>query len=222
MSSIDRCFYQHDMNTTFIYALIDPETHEVRYVGKSDNPYKRFLNHLLDKMELHKVRWIQLLLGKGLKPEWTVLEQCDKSIWQERERDWISFGKRIGWPLTNLTDGGDGGSFKGRHHSEESRMKISIAGIGRRHTNEAKEKMSISQRGKHYYWSGKQGPMTGRHHSEETKRKISESEKGKIVWNKDKKLSEEHRRRLSESHMGHRHSEETKRKMSMVKIGRKV
>lgn len=51
------------------------------------------------------------------------------------------------------------------------------------------------------------GPM-----SEETKRKISESQIGKV-------LSKEHRRKLSESHKGQRPSEETLRKLSEVRMG---
>jgi hypothetical protein len=29
------------MNQTYIYTLIDPETNEIRYVGKTDYPEKR-------------------------------------------------------------------------------------------------------------------------------------------------------------------------------------
>lgn len=39
-------------------------------------------------------------------------------------------------------------------------------------------------------------------HSEESKKKMSESLKGCISWNKGRKLSEEHRRKLSEAHKG--------------------
>lgn len=36
---------------TFIYALCDPDTDMVRYVGKSDNPKKRYQFHLYDKKQ---------------------------------------------------------------------------------------------------------------------------------------------------------------------------
>ena len=48
--------------------------------------------------------------------------------------------------------------------------------------------------------------------SDETRRKMSESKKGRI-------FSEEHRRKLSESHKGHTVSEETRKKMSEAKKG---
>jgi len=57
---------------------------------------------------------------------------------------------------------------KGKHHSPETRGKISDALMGRRHPG----------------LKGKKNPFWGRHHSEETKRKISETQKGKPQpWN---------------------------------------
>jgi hypothetical protein len=76
-------------NLTFIYALCDPRTLEVRYVGKADNPYKRYCRHLIDKENTHKVTWIQSLLKEGLLPIRQILEECDMSVWADRERNWI-------------------------------------------------------------------------------------------------------------------------------------
>ena len=81
----------------------------------------------------------------------------------------------------------------GKHHSEETKRKISDSHKGKTHREDTKRKMSESRKGKH--------------HSEETKKKLSESNKGKT-------LSEEHSRKLSEAHKGNHHSEETRRKMS--------
>ena len=60
----------------------------------------------------------------------------------------------------------------------------------------------------------KRGPM-----SEEHRRKLSESKKGKSAWNKGKRgiYSEETRRKMGEANKdkkGHHHSEETRRKLS--------
>ena len=63
-----------------------------------------------------------------------------------------------------------------------------------------------------------------------TKHKISSARKGMPIWNKGKKglqiawnkgrqLSEEHKRKVSESHKGKHHIEETKRKMSESRKG---
>jgi hypothetical protein len=37
-----------------------------------------------------------------------VLEKCDKSNWEERERYWISYYKELGFELKNMTNGGEG------------------------------------------------------------------------------------------------------------------
>jgi hypothetical protein len=124
-------------NTTYIYALCDPITFEVRYVGKANNPYKRFYGHrghLMDKKQNHKVYWIALLRRKGLKPIMQILEQCDKNAWQERERSWISFYKNVCKnDLTNGTEGGDGATgprklYKQKlpfRHSQATKLKMS-------------------------------------------------------------------------------------------------
>lgn len=64
---------------------------------------------------------------------------------------------------------------KGKHHSEESKKKMSIAKKGKKFSEETKKKMSESQKGKHL------GPS-----SEEWKRKISEARKGKHWYNNGK------------------------------------
>ena len=77
--------------------------------------------------------------------------------------------------------------FFGKHHSEESRQKISESLKGRpshkkgkRIPEEVKHKISESLK-------GKPGWLKGKHHSEETRKKISEARKGKNLgvhwWN---------------------------------------
>ena len=49
---------------TFIYILQDPTTLNVRYVGKSKNPQRRYSSHLWakPKVKYHSYYWIQKLL----------------------------------------------------------------------------------------------------------------------------------------------------------------
>lgn len=114
----------------------------------------------------------------------------------------------------NLTDGGEGslglepwnkgkvGIIKGKHHSEETKLKISKANKGKtkgrttwikgkHHSEETKKKISETKRGVKTW--------LGLHHSEETKKKISETKKGKTPWNKGKPMSEEQKRKISET-----------------------
>jgi hypothetical protein len=94
---------------TYIYGLKDPNTNEIRYIGKSDNPKARFQNHMaLSKADVnrHKKHWISGLLAQGQKPLLVTLEKVSDKQWEDRERWWIQHGRASGWPLTNLADGG--------------------------------------------------------------------------------------------------------------------
>ena len=70
-------------------------------------------------------------------------------------------------------------------------------------------------------WGG-MGGKSGVKHTEEHNKKISESHKGKIPWNKGKEMSEEAKRKSSESHKGKKMSEEAKRNMSESRKGTKL
>lgn len=96
-------------HTTFIYALIDPFNREVRYVGKSNDPARRFHDHCsLDGSNPHKDAWLRSVLHRGRLPYMRVIEECYQDAWQERERFWIAHYRAAG-RLTNILDGGDGG-----------------------------------------------------------------------------------------------------------------
>jgi len=108
----------------FIYALVDPRTDAIRYVGKTTNPSWRFRQHLrYDRTDSHKSRWLALLSKLGLTPKWVVLEEVKLSEWQEKERFWIANLKKDGCSLTNETPGGDGRQ-KGFKHKPASVRKI--------------------------------------------------------------------------------------------------
>lgn len=97
---------------TFIYALVDPVTNLVRYVGKTVNPSRRFGVHICDKGECHRARWIAKLRADGLVPRFEILETFDDPSgdhWQAREIYWIGWMRDEGYKLTNIKDGGAGG-----------------------------------------------------------------------------------------------------------------
>lgn len=60
---------------------------------------------------------------------------------------------------------------KGKHHSEETKKKISDSEKGKKLSEETKRKMSEANKGKQF--------MLGKHFSEEHRKKLSEAHKGK-------------------------------------------
>ncbi len=113
---------------------------------------------------------------------------------------------------------GEKNPFYGKHHSDETKRKLSESKKGKHHSEETKRKLSEANK-------GEKNPFYGKHHSEEVKRKISEA--GKV-----RQFSEEAKRKVSESlkgkycgeksyWYGKHHSEETKRRMSESLKGEK-
>lgn len=219
-----------------IYALRDPNTMIVRYVGASKNPRKRFSAHVKDTANTHKVAWIRSL-GND-KPKMIVLEKnLDDDDWCGRETFWIQYFRKHGCDLTNATDGGEGSPNPseetrrkmrvakiGKYPSPETRLKLSIAQRKRTCSEETREKIRKSNTGKKHSAEtieklrvlnkGKPPPMAGRHHSDESRIKIGMASRGRI-------LSLETRRKMSISKKGkspwikgRHHSDETRRKMS--------
>lgn len=106
---------------------------------------------------------------------------------------------------------GKGNAFYGKHHSEETKAKLSKANKGRKHSEEAKQKMK-----------GRISSFKGKHHSEEAKEKLRKAHLGTH-------LSEETKRKLSEKNKGENnymygkhHTEETIRKISEAMKGKMV
>ena len=184
------------MNITFIYALVDPRTLKIRYVGKADNPYQRYCRHLIDKYPCHRVDWIRSLLKIGLLPIQQILEECDKSEWEQKERYWIAFERKQGYDLTNGTDGGDG--YRGGKHTEESKRKASDhSPMKGKHLSE-QEKEIIRQR-----QLGKPHPHKGQFFSDKSKRKMSRPARTKPPVSKEtmKKLKDVWKRPGYREHM---------------------
>ena len=128
-----------------IYALIDPNTKQIRYVGKTIHcPEKRLQAHLYEKRLTYKCNWIKSL--KGEIPELLILDIVDENNWIFWELYWISQCKTWGFKLTNTTIGGEGAS--GMKFSEERRQQISNSLLGRTVSQETRDKISIGNKGK--------------------------------------------------------------------------
>ena len=84
-----------DNRNVRIYVLKHPDTLEVRYVGKTVRSLSRRLgNHIANakgnKHNRHLSNWILKILSDNKRPIIELLEECEHSIWQEREKYWIS------------------------------------------------------------------------------------------------------------------------------------
>jgi len=142
---------------TYIYSLEYPEGN-IRYIGKSNNPKKRFSNHLEDYKKLpktYKKNWIKSLLKRGLKPILSIIDEVLQEEWPFWEIHYISLYKSWGFKLTNSTDGGEG--TDNFNHSEETKEKLRKFHIGKIHSEESKRKMSESRKGKKNHMFGKRG-----------------------------------------------------------------
>lgn len=105
--------------TTFIYALCEPETGEIRYIGKSNDPNARLSGHIRDEEINRRTNWIKHLRARGKAPELSVLLEIPLPEWGTWERAFIKFFRGAGCDLVNATDGGDSGpTLSGRAHPQ--------------------------------------------------------------------------------------------------------
>lgn len=111
-----------------IYALCEPDTGEVRYVGKTvEKPARRLVYHLnrakSDRRHLPSARWIFKRSCEGKRPIVRELEKVSENDdWASREKYWIAYFRSAGADLLNLTEGGEGNSgrqFAGSAHARK-------------------------------------------------------------------------------------------------------
>lgn len=209
-------------NRKIVYAWFDAE--ECFYVGIG-NPGRQnqlksrnaFCTNKRKKAEKNGTFRIEVLYtGLSLEEAQTI----EQSLISKLGRRDLNLGC-----LTNLTDGGEGtknmfcsDSLKQKRSKNmrgNTRAQGSKSKTGQKLSKETKEKISESQKGKNSFWwgkkhskeskdkmsisqSGENNGMYGKTHNEYTKMKMSNSHKGKI-------LSEETKRRISESKKGKNH-----------------
>jgi hypothetical protein len=86
----------------YIYGLVDPETREICYVGKTHNVRKRLRDHIERSKVVAVSEWIENLEMRGFSPLVVILEKVeDVDKVKICEQWWISHGLRLEWPLIN-------------------------------------------------------------------------------------------------------------------------
>jgi hypothetical protein len=225
----------------YVYILLDPNKSgsynyedykfefEPFYIGKGsgDRAFRHTTKKVLnDNCNSHKKNKINKILKTNKNPIVLLLfENLNENEAFEKEnkliqligRSDLNFG-----PLTNKTNGGDGG-VSGRIVSIETREKLKKANIGKKNKNKGKKFEEIYGKEKgnkireklKLYATGKSNiELYGFEKTNQMKINSSNSLKG-IVKN------EEWRLKLSNSHKGKKLNEETRKKISKSLLGNK-
>lgn len=99
----DSIFMKTYCSIGYLYQLLDPETKEIRYIGQTQNPKRRYRQHITEvaNNKTHKINWIFSLNSKGLKPEMFVFKCLSVEELTKQEDYYINFYKEQGCKLTN-------------------------------------------------------------------------------------------------------------------------
>lgn len=85
--------------THYIYTLCDPNTNEVRYVGRTSNPSYRLGRHMHPGFSSQSMkRWLRTL---ETAPVMNIIETCDRAAVVGREQYWIDTYRAAGANLIN-------------------------------------------------------------------------------------------------------------------------
>jgi len=97
------------MGKVEIYALLCPNTKEVRYIGKANDSEKRLKSHIRDSRRRNTpvYCWIKKLSLSNQIPIVKVLHICNVEEWKELEINVIKEHKEKGCRLLNVALGGD-------------------------------------------------------------------------------------------------------------------
>ena len=122
-------------NNVYIYGLKDPRDCQIKYIGKTINIDRRWKEHnqIHRNKKSKKNSWITHLLQNNMQPIMEILEECEESMWIEREMYWIKYYQWLGFDLKNMTSGGE--SNHGYIFTEEDRLKQSKSQKLRHKTN---------------------------------------------------------------------------------------
>lgn len=192
--------HNSSMRNTIIYALVESDTGQIRYVGKTNQPLKdRLARHLTSDRGTHRCNWIKSVLARSAEVQAIILEELPPDVdWQAAERRWIAMYREAGARLVNSTDGGEG-----LHNpTDELRAKLRLGRLGKKMPPEVVErhrkmmtgsKRTPEQRAKMREAAKKRGI------SPETREKINVALRGR-------KLTDEHKAAIGRGSRGRKAS----------------
>lgn len=112
--SIRSCCQKAFPDGQVIYAEVDPETQEIRYIGRTGKPKRRHAQHLSDRSSREGLwgperttwytrrNWMQALAEKALTPSMEILHSVETApLVLEWEQRFIFHGLQQGWNLLN-------------------------------------------------------------------------------------------------------------------------
>ena len=153
-------------------VLVKHKHHVIpKHMGGTDEPSNLMEVTTEEHAELH----LALYLEHGRWQDWVACQGLAGIIGHEEAvRQSIAAGNPKAIANRTRDYNGEGNPFYGKSHKEETRESIS---------NTLKE-----------HYKQEEHPWTGRKHSAETKEKF----KKRIPWNKGKKMSDEHKKAISD------------------------
>ncbi len=219
------------MGTYCIHNIINDKV----YIGSSIKIEDRKYNHFWSlRNNRHRNSYLQRSYNKHGENnfEFVVLEEIkDVKALHKSEQFWInnigSYKENLGYNICkNITSS----PMLGRHHSEETKKRISTFKKGIKRSEETKLKISNRMSGNSHPLYGKRGidsPNYGSKRTKETREKMSKAQLGNThsieTRNKIKKakenISEETRQKLRDSAKNRIFSKETRAKISKANSG---
>lgn len=99
----------------YFYTLsADSDPNNIRYVGVTTKLLKqRMYGHRYNATKNEKRtqpvhKWMWSVIEKGDAVSIHFLDECDETLWEDREKYWIKYHKDLGYKLLNVQEGGAG------------------------------------------------------------------------------------------------------------------
>ena len=113
------------------YVLFDENDEEsIRYVGTTCRKIsQRFSQHKYcamhpEKRGLPVHKWMYSRYKEGINICYKQIDSCEESEWEEREKYWISYYKKLGHNLLNIDSGGRGSITKEKRSEDSIQRSI--------------------------------------------------------------------------------------------------